>query len=99
MTGAAAARIFPIVKGLDPHLAKYGEYKGEHWLIVAGKVANSIFFWAAVVQIVCAVVVIATLVGATMLVRRPVMVLGARWMSVLLVLACLGYNTVVVRAA
>jgi hypothetical protein len=96
MAGYAAARIFPMVKALDPRLADYGGYAGDHWLLLAGKVANSVLAGADVVQVVAAFVAVVTLVVATTG-RTPTASLVARWATVLLVMGCLAYNLMVLR--
>lgn len=54
MTSATAGIVFPVVKGLNPRLAEFDAYTGEHWLLVAGRVMYNVFFAADVVQITCA---------------------------------------------
>lgn len=61
MTGVAAAVTFPTVKKLAPTLASHASYTGDHWLIVAGRVAAKIFAINDVIQIVCAFLATATL--------------------------------------
>jgi hypothetical protein len=61
MTGVAAAIVFPLVKGLDPSLPGYAGYTGEHWLILAGHVAQRIFVAADFVQLIAGVLVLATI--------------------------------------
>ena len=39
MTGVAAAIIFPEMRRLDPSLAIYSKYTGDHWLLAAGHIA------------------------------------------------------------
>jgi hypothetical protein len=97
MTGVAAAVIFPTVRGLDPALPEYAGYQGEHWMLLAGKVANNVFIGAAIVQVICACLVVASMIGLTVWERIPRWVIAARWVSVVLVLACLGFNMVVLR--
>jgi hypothetical protein len=58
MTGIAAAIIFPTVKHLQPQVPAYASYRGEHWLLLAGKVAERIFTAADIVQFVCACVAV-----------------------------------------
>lgn len=43
MTGIAAAVLFPMVKGMGVTSAEYAEYPGEHWRLVAGGPANTLF--------------------------------------------------------
>jgi hypothetical protein len=50
MTGAAAAVIFPAMKGLDPALPAYAAYTGPHWSLAAGQIANRLFIIADTVQ-------------------------------------------------
>lgn len=46
MVGAVAAIAFPTVRELDPALAEYAAYPGEHWRIAAGAVMNRAFLLA-----------------------------------------------------
>ena len=41
--GIAAALTFPRMKGLDPTLAGFSSYEGEHWRLVAGSVMTPLF--------------------------------------------------------
>lgn len=50
MTGAAAAVIFPTVREFDPRLPKFAAYTGDHWSLLAGKVAATLFFICDSVQ-------------------------------------------------
>lgn len=52
-TGAAAAIIFPTVKDLDPTLAAYPDYAGEHWRLAAGHIAARIFAFGDIVAFIC----------------------------------------------
>jgi hypothetical protein len=97
MTGIAAAVIFPTIKDLKPALPDYANYHGDHWMLLAGRVANNVFFGARIVQVLCALVTVASLIGLTAWERIPRWVVAARWASVLLVLACLGFNMLVLR--
>lgn len=63
MTGVAAAVIFPEMRRLDPALATYSNYTGEHWMLAAGHVAAKIFAISDTIQLACA-----ALAGLTFLV-------------------------------
>ncbi len=56
MTGVAAAVLFPAVRALDPRLPAYSEYTGDHWSLLAGKVAAILFFVCDSVQFAGALV-------------------------------------------
>lgn len=64
MTAVAAAVIFPQVRDLEPTLAAYPKYTGEHWLLAAGHIANRIFVIGDTIQAVCAGVAGLTLAAA-----------------------------------
>lgn len=74
MTGAAAAVLFPTMKELGPTLPSHAAFTGEHWRIVAGKPAATLFQICDGIQFVCAMlaaVSLLTLVGiARVRVRR-----------------------------
>ncbi|MEM9166604.1 MAG: hypothetical protein AAGB48_06220 [Planctomycetota bacterium] len=53
-TGAAAAIIFPTVRGLEPTVGTYPNYSGEHWRLLAGQVAARLFAVGDIVQFICA---------------------------------------------
>lgn len=52
-TGAAAAIIFPTVRDLDPTLAGYTGYDGEHWRLAAGHIAAKLFAFGDIVGFFC----------------------------------------------
>ncbi|MEO1585061.1 MAG: hypothetical protein AAFR96_10900 [Planctomycetota bacterium] len=52
-TAAAAAIIFPTVRDLDPTLATYPDYTGEHWRLAAGHIAAKLFAFGDVVGFIC----------------------------------------------
>jgi len=65
--GTFAATVFSVTKALDPRLPGYEAYTGEHYLIVGGKMAQTVFFVTDVVQFACslaAVVSLIVIVGA-----------------------------------
>lgn len=64
MTGVAAATIFPEMRRLDPSLATYAKYTGEHWMLAAGHIAAKIFSVSDRIQLVCAGVAGLTFVSA-----------------------------------
>ncbi len=61
MTGAAAAILFPTIRGLRPTLPDYARYTGEHWLIAAGHVVQRLFLLCDTIQFGCATVASASL--------------------------------------
>lgn len=56
--GVAAAVAFPTMRGLEPTLAAYPDYTGEHWMLAAGRVAARVFLVTDGVQFVCALLAI-----------------------------------------
>lgn len=60
--GIAAARLFPLMKGLNPSLPSYSKYEGDHWMIAAGQPAAQIFLLVDIVQFACATLCILTMV-------------------------------------
>ncbi len=54
MSGLVAARVFSIMKDLDPRLASHEAYAGAHWRLAGGKIANGVFAVTDVVQFICA---------------------------------------------
>ncbi|MEZ6235253.1 MAG: hypothetical protein R3B68_13775 [Phycisphaerales bacterium] len=82
MAGLAAAIIFPTVRSLEPRLATYPDYTGDHWMLAAGKVAARIFHATDIAQGVCGVlaVVSAAVLGlsGTIAYRRPA---GLVWLG------------------
>ena len=87
-SGTFAALVFQITKGLDPRLPGYEGYTGEHYLIVGGHMAQTVFFVTDVVQFACALVSCITLGGVFVMLRgqarRPAMV--ARFLALALAL-------------
>lgn len=61
MAGLTAAVSFPKMRELQPVLAPYAAYEGEHWPIAAGTIANSVFFYADSAQLGLAMVAASTL--------------------------------------
>lgn len=62
--GAAAAVIFPTMRGLDPSLPAFAGYAGEHWRIAGGAVANRLFVLCDAVQLAAATVCVLALIVA-----------------------------------
>lgn len=56
MTGAAAAIIFPTMRGLNPALPEYAGFTGPHWKLAAGHVASRIFLVNDAVSLGCMIV-------------------------------------------
>lgn len=71
MAGASAATIFPTLKKLNPRLPDYEQYTGDHWLLAAGQAAAKIFFITDIVQFVCSVLCILTMLGMLFISRMP----------------------------
>ncbi len=69
MTGVAAAILFPTLKALEPKLATYPAYSGEHWMLAAGKVAEKLFYIADIISFACATIGLATLLFAIVVYR------------------------------
>lgn len=67
MTGVSAAILFPTIKALDPSLPEYDAYDGEHWPIVAGHAANTIFLYSDIIQFVCCLLAMGSLLGGLLL--------------------------------
>ncbi len=98
MTAAAAAIIFPTVKGLAPTLPGYAAVPPEeHWLLAAGQVAARIFRVSDSVQLACGVTTLATAVllarahgiGRTVPARVRAVALVAAWLMLAFYLAVL----------
>lgn len=56
MTGAAAAVIFPTMRGLNPTLPDYASYAGPHWKLAAGHIASRVFLIGDSVALGCTIV-------------------------------------------
>jgi hypothetical protein len=95
MTGVAAARTFPILRDLKPTLAEYPAYTGDHWLLAAGKVANSVFFFSNLAQLLCFLATVATLVLLTVQKQLTFVVAAARWACVAVLTCVLTYYLLV----
>ena len=63
MAAVVAARVFPVMRELDPTLGAYPDYAGDHALLAGGRVAGGIFLIADVVQFACGFVVLATTIA------------------------------------
>lgn len=81
MTAATAAITFPTMKSLAPALPGYAGYTGDHWMIAAGKVANTAFAISDGVQFVCAIIAAGSLLISAVFAgldwRRPGVVVRA----------------------
>jgi len=62
MSGVVAAIVFPLMRKLDPSLASYPGYEGDHSTLTAGLVASRVFFTVDVIQFICASLALGTLV-------------------------------------
>ena len=66
MSGVVAAIVFPLMRKLEPTLASYPDYEGDHAMLAGGRLASSVFLAVDMIQFVCASLALATL--ATMIV-------------------------------
>jgi hypothetical protein len=55
-SGVVAARVFVVMRELDPRLNAYADYTGEHWKLAGGKVANGVFAITDIAQFLCALI-------------------------------------------
>ena len=62
MSGVVAAIVFPLMRTLEPTLASYPNYEGDHSLLAGGLIASKVFFTVDLIQFVCASLALATLV-------------------------------------
>ena len=62
MSGVVAAIIFPLMGKLEPTLATYPGYEGNHATLTAGLVASRVFFTVDTIQFVCAALALGTMV-------------------------------------
>lgn len=69
--GAYAAVVFPTAKGLGPRLPDFESYTGDHWLIVGGRIAQTVFLIADVVQFVCVLVAVSSFAAAAWMFGSP----------------------------
>ncbi len=84
--GTFAALVFGVSRSFDPRLPEFEAYTGEHYLIIGGKMAQTVFFAADVVQFACAMLAIVTLIALFRVradeARRPAMVVRASALAV-----------------
>lgn len=71
VSGVTAAVAFPTMKSLAPTVPGYHVPADEHFLIVAGAVAQRVFNIVGIVQIVCLALVVAVLLLARWRMPRP----------------------------
>ncbi len=71
MAGAVAAQVFPLIRDLDPRVPGHEAFDGEHWLIVAGHVGQMTFNTTDLIQFVCAMMAMLTLIGSLGLFGLP----------------------------
>ncbi|MBX3406237.1 MAG: hypothetical protein KF869_05675 [Phycisphaeraceae bacterium] len=73
--GAYAAAVFPTAKKLAPRLPEFEQYTGDHWLIVGGRIAQTVFLIGDIAQFFCALVAVSTFACAVWMFgggeRRP----------------------------
>tara|TARA_R110002073_G_scaffold1715_3_gene12253 strand:- start:3757 stop:4350 length:594 start_codon:yes stop_codon:yes gene_type:complete len=87
MSGVVAAIVFPLMRKLEPTLALYPDYQGDHAMLAGGRVASSVFFAVDLIQFVCASLALATM--AAMLVTGYKISTIARFLRVLVLFATL----------
>lgn len=79
--GTFAALVFGVTRSFDPRLPEFEAYTGKHYLIIGGKMAQTVFFAADVVQFVCAMLAVLTLIALFKIrsdeSRRPAMIMRA----------------------
>jgi hypothetical protein len=56
MSGLFAAIIFPTMRTLDPTLAQYPLYTGDHSMLAAGRIASKVFLSVDTIQFVCSAI-------------------------------------------
>ncbi len=61
MSGVVAAIVFPLMRTLEPTLASYPDYQGDHSLLAGGLIASKVFFAVDFVQFVCAALALLTM--------------------------------------
>lgn len=61
MSGVVAAIVFPLMRKLDPVLASYPEYEGDHAMLAGGRIASSVFLAVDTIQFICATIALCTL--------------------------------------
>ncbi len=64
LAGAAAAVAFPTMRELEPTLAPYAAFPGDHWPIAAGEMLFKVFQISDLVALVCVVLIAGSLIGA-----------------------------------
>lgn len=93
MSGVVAAIVFPLMRTLEPTLASYPDYEGDHALLAAGRVASSVFFAVDTIQFICATLALFTL--AALVAMGYTLNTGARVLRVIVLcmtLALLSYH-------
>jgi hypothetical protein len=97
--GTFAATVFGVTKDLDPRLPGYESYTGEHYLIVGGKMAQTVFFVTDIVQFACTLLAVATLIAVFGIrraeSRRPAMLV--RMSSVVVAMAAVASLLMIVN--
>ncbi len=66
MSGVVAAIVFPLMRTLEPTLATYPNYQGDHAMLTGGLIASKVFFTVDFIQFICASLALASF--ATMIV-------------------------------
>ncbi len=61
MSGVVAAIVFPQMRTLEPTLASYPDYEGDHSLLAGGLIASKVFLAVDFIQFVCAALALLTL--------------------------------------
>ncbi|MCC5785929.1 MAG: hypothetical protein JJU33_04415 [Phycisphaerales bacterium] len=99
MTALVAAQVFKTMRELGPVLPDYGTDPADHWRIVAGHVGEFTFFSNDVIQFLCVLLAVVSLIASVWLYRLSLrristavrsMLLGAAGMMVAYQLMLLG---------
>ena len=64
MAGAVAAQVFPLIRDLDPSMPGHEGFEGEHWLILAGHVGQMTFNTTDLIQFVCVLLAVLSLIAS-----------------------------------
>ncbi len=86
MTGLAAAVLFPTMRSVEPHLPKFAAYSGDHWSLLAGRIASTLFFICDSIQFAAVLIAGGTFGLAILLYGLPVRRLSTAFRGGLLAL-------------
>jgi hypothetical protein len=98
--GITAAVTFPTVRDLQPTLATYSGYGGDHWMLLAGRVASRVFLVTDVVQFVCSLLAVvgfalAVVAGGYLAPQRRSVVLFLRALCLGLAFVSVSYHLLI----